>query len=404
MNVEQPRLGRRGTLVLLIVLGAFPPLTMDLYLPALPHMADTFGTSHAMINLTLGAYMVAFSVGMLFWGPLSERTGRKPILFTALAIYIASSLLCALSSSVEGLIAFRSVQGLAGGGVTVVGTSIVKDMFDGREREKVMATVMSLVIIAPMVAPVLGAFLLKVASWHAMFVVLALFACIAGVFVMLYRETVEEKSTAPILKSWNRLGVVLKNPHFAYLLLLFSLVPMCLTAFLGSAAYVYIDGFGMSEQTFSFIFAFNAVCAAFGPTLYLRLSRRLPVQSIVLGCFLVVIVTGAMMLSVGGLSPWMFAALAAMTTIAVIIVRVPGANLLLDQQTKDTGSAAALIQFSGTMMGAAAVQIVSANAHDLIRNYGLLLMIIGTTCAMLWLIVRHRPFVTDVLPQNRAAE
>jgi len=324
MNVEQPRLGRRGTLVLLIVLGAFPPLTMDLYLPALPHMADTFGTSHAMINLTLGAYMVAFSVGMLFWGPLSERTGRKPILFTALAIYIISSLLCALSSSVEGLIAFRSVQGLAGGGVTVVGTSIVKDMFDGREREKVMATVMSLVIIAPMVAPVLGAFLLKVASWHAMFVVLALFACIAGGLVMLYRETVEEKSTAPILKSWNRLGVVLKNPHFAYLLLLFSLVPMCLTAFLGSAAYVYIDGFGMSEQTFSFIFAFNAVCAAFGPTLYLRLSRRLPVQSIILGCFLVVIVTGGMMLSIGGLSPWMFAALAAMTTIAVIIVRVPG--------------------------------------------------------------------------------
>ncbi|PZX14626.1 Bcr/CflA family efflux MFS transporter [Celeribacter halophilus] len=404
MNVEQPRLGRRGTLTLLIVLGAFPPLTMDLYLPALPHMADTFATSHAMINLTLGAYMVAFSVGMLFWGPLSERTGRKPILFTALAIYIISSLLCALSSSVEGLIAFRTVQGLSGGGVTVVGTSIVKDMFDGREREKVMATVMSLVIIAPMVAPVLGAFLLKVASWHAMFVVLALFACVAGGLVMLFRETVEEKSTAPILKSWNRLGVVLKNPHFAYLLLLFSLVPMCLTAFIGSAAYVYIDGFGMSEQTFSSIFAFNAVCAAVGPSLYLRLSRRIPVQTIILGCFLVVVVAGATMLSVGRLAPWIFAALAAMTTIAVIVVRVPGANLLLDQQTTDTGSAAALIQFSGTMMGAAAVQIVSANAHDLIRNYGLLLMIIGTSCATLWLIVRHRPFVTDVLPQNRGAD
>ncbi len=93
-----------------------------------------------------------------------------------------------------------------------------------------------------------------------------------------------------------------------------------------------------------------------------------------------------------------------MTTIAVIVVRVPGANLLLDQQTKDTGSAAALIQCSGTMMGATAVQIVSANAHDLIRNYSLLLMIIGTICATLWLIVRHRPFVTDLLSQNRGAE
>jgi DHA1 family bicyclomycin/chloramphenicol resistance-like MFS transporter len=164
MNVEQPKLGQRGTLFLLIVLGAFPPLTMDLYLPALPQMATTFATSHAKINLTLGAYMAAFAVGMLFWGPLSERTGRKPILFCTIGIYTVASLLCAMAFSVDSLIAARVLQGLAGGGVTVVGTSIVKDLYDGRAREKIMATVMSLVIIAPMVAPVLGAFLLKVAS------------------------------------------------------------------------------------------------------------------------------------------------------------------------------------------------------------------------------------------------
>ncbi|MDF1779004.1 MAG: multidrug effflux MFS transporter [Rhizobiaceae bacterium] len=398
MNVEQSKLGKRGTLFLLIILGAFPPLTMDLYLPALPQMAENFATSHAMINLTLGTYMVAFAFGMLFWGPLSERTGRKPMLYAALAIYIASSLLCALASNVENLIAFRILQGLAGGGITVVGTSIVKDMFDGRERERVMATVMSLVIIAPMVAPVLGAFLLKVASWHAMFVALALFACFAGGLVALYQETVVDKSTAPILKSWNRLGVVLKNPHFAYLLMLFSLVPMCLLAFLGIAAYVYIDDFGLSEQAFSFIFAFNAACATLGPLLYLRLSRFIPVQSVILGCFIVVVTGGIAMLLFGGYSLWVFAAVAATTTVAVIIVRVPGTNLLLDQQTKDTGSAAALIQFSGTLMGAAAVQIVSANSVNLIRNYGILLIVIGTACATLWLIVRHRPFVAEKLP------
>ncbi|WP_417247707.1 multidrug effflux MFS transporter [Celeribacter sp.] len=398
MNVEQPRLGKRGTLFLLIILGAFPPLTMDLYLPALPKMADTFSTSHAMINMTLGAYMVTFALGMLFWGPLSEKTGRKPILFAALSIYIASSLLCALSNTVEALITFRVFQGLAGGGITVVGTSIVKDLFDGREREKVMATVMSLVVIAPMVAPVLGAFLLKVASWHALFVVLALFACFAAALVSLYHETVVEKSTTPLLKSWNRLGVVLKNPNFAYLLLLFSMVPMCLMSFLAIASYVYIDDFGMTEQAFSFIFAFNAACASFGPMIYLRVSRFIPVQTVILGCFSMIIIGGIVMLSVGSHSLWIFAATAAAVTLSVIIVRVPGANLLLDQQDKDTGSAAALIQFSGTMMGAAAVQIVSANSHDLIRNYGILLVIIGTTCATLWWIAKSRPFVTENLP------
>jgi DHA1 family bicyclomycin/chloramphenicol resistance-like MFS transporter len=192
MNVDQPKLGRKGTLLLLIALGAFPPLTMDLYLPALPQMTDTFSTSRGMINLTLGVYMIAFAVGMLFWGPLSERTGRKPILFAALGIYILASLLSAASFSVETLIASRIPQGFAGGGVTVVGTAIVKDLFDGRERERVMATVMSLVLVAPMVAPILGAFLLRIASWHMMFVALAVFGCLVAALVTQYRETLEE--------------------------------------------------------------------------------------------------------------------------------------------------------------------------------------------------------------------
>ncbi|MBU2935615.1 MULTISPECIES: multidrug effflux MFS transporter [Pacificibacter] len=395
MNVEQPKLGRRGTLFLLIILGAFPPLTMDMYLPALPQMAEGFETRHAMVNMTLGAFMVAFAVGMLFWGPLSERTGRKPILFTTLAIYIVSSLLCAVVFNIESLIGFRVIQGLSGGGVTVVGTAIVKDLYDGREREKVMATVMSLVIIAPMVAPVLGAFLLQIASWRMVFVVLALFGCLAGVLVSLYSETVTEKSTAPIAKSWNRLAVVLMNPRFAYLLLLFSLVPMCLMAFLGTAAYVYIDGFGLSEQAFSFIFAFNAACASLGPMIYMRLSGFIRVQSIILSCFAVIVLSGLVMLVFAAQSLWIFAAGAAVTTTSVIVLRIPGANLLLDQQDKDTGSAAALIQFGGTLMGAVGVQLVSTSSHDLIRNYGILLLSVGIICAIMWLAVQHRSFVAD---------
>lgn len=402
MNVEQPALGKKGMLFLLIALGAFPPLTMDLYLPALPQMTDTFATSRAMINLTLGAYMVAFAVGMLFWGPLSERTGRKPILFAALGIYVAASLLCAASFSVEALIAARIPQGIAGGGVTVVGTSIVKDMFDGRERERVMATVMSLVLIAPMVAPILGAFLLKIASWHMMFVALALFGCFATLLVTQYRETLPEKSTGPFLRSWNRLGVVLINPRFAYLLLIFAAAPMCLMAFIGIAAYVYVDRFGMSEQTFSFIFAFNAACAMVGPALYLRLSRTIAVQTVILGCFAVIVLGGIAMLTFGGLSPFLFAAIAATTTIAVIVVRVPGANLLLDQQIRDTGSAAALIQFSVTLMGAAGILIVTLNPHDLVRNYAILLIGVGAICAVLWLAIRHRPFVADNVSRPNA--
>ncbi len=372
---------------------------MDLYLPALPQMAETFSTSRSMVNLTLGAYMVAFAIGMLFWGPLSERSGRKPILFIALGLYIAASLLCTLAFNINSLIAFRVLQGFAGGGVTVVGTTIVKDMFDGRERERVMATIMSLVLIAPMIAPVLGAFLLKIASWRAMFVALAVFGCSASVLVTLYRETLKEKSTGSLPKAWGRLFVVLANPRFCYLLLVFSLVPMCLMSFLGIAAYVYVDEFGMSEQAFSFLFAANACFAMIGPTLYMRLSQVIPVRRLILGSFMVFIASGTAMLLFGRLSPWFFAPLAAISTVSVILVRVPGANLLLDQQTQDTGSAAALIQFCATIAGATGIQIVSVNSHDLIRNYGILLIVIGIACSVLWTLVQHRTFVADKLFQ-----
>lgn len=379
------------------MLAALPPLTMDLYLPALPQMAETFSTGRGMVNVTLGAYMVSFAIGMLFWGPLSERSGRKPMLFVTLGIYVAASLLCALSTGIDALIASRVLQGLAGGGVTVIGTTIVKDLFDGRERERAMAVIMSLVLIAPMIAPVLGAFLLRIASWQAMFVALAAFGCAATVLVALYRETLEERSTGSLPNAWGRLGTVLRNPRFTCLLLIFSLAPMSLTAFIGVAAYIYIDDFGLSEQAFSFIFAANAACAALGPVLYLRLSRVMPVRRIILGCFAVLIAGGTAVLLVGSLSPWSFALLAAVSTVAVIVVRVPGANLLLEQQSRDTGSAAALIQFCGTIMGAIGIQIVSIGSHDLVRNYGVLLILMGTVCAASWMAVQHRPFVADKL-------
>jgi DHA1 family bicyclomycin/chloramphenicol resistance-like MFS transporter len=380
---------------LLVALGAFPPLTMDLYLPALPQMTETFATTQTMVNLTLAAYMIAFAIGILFWGPLSERTGRRPILFATITLYIAASLLCALAFQIDYLIGFRAVQGFGGGGVAVIGATIVKDQFDGRERERVMAVNMSLGIIAPMVAPVLGAFLLKIASWHMMFITLAVFASFVLVLVVFYKETLEKKSTGPFFNSWVRLGVVAMNPKFAYLLLIFSAAPMCLLSFLGIAAYVYVDGFGMSEQAFSFIFAFNAACAAIGPTLYLQLSRILKVETIIQGGFVAIVLAGGAMLLVGSVSPWVFAGIAALNTIAVVMLLVPGANLLLEQQARDTGSAAALIKFSGTIMGAIGIQLVSAHANNLVHSYGVLLATVGTTCAILWLFVRYKPFVAE---------
>ncbi|MCQ1058960.1 multidrug effflux MFS transporter [Photobacterium sp. DNB23_23_1] len=397
MKKSQPILGKNGTLFFLVIISAFPPLTIDLYLPALPQMVNVFNTDQSMVNLTLSSYFITYAVGLLFWGPLSEKFGRKPILFIGISGYIIASILCAMTGSIEQLIGARVLQAFSGSAITVVATAIVKDLFDGLQREKIMATIMSLVIIAPMVAPVLGAFLLKIASWRMMFVTLAVFGVFASVLAFCYKETLETKYDGSILRSWGRLGVVLKNPRFVALLVIFSITPIAMMAFLAAGSYIYINGFGLTEQQFSYAFAFNALCASFGPSIYMKLSRRIPVQKIITLCFFLLATVGLLTITIGHISPIVFACIVAPATLMVITMRVPGTNLMLNQQDHDTGSAVALIQFCGMLCGSLGMVLVSIRPESLIENLGIIQLTVGIVGGSLWLLARNRPFVTDKL-------
>ncbi|WP_434095979.1 multidrug effflux MFS transporter [Vibrio splendidus] len=397
MKRPQPVLGKTGMLFFLVIISAFPPLTIDLYLPALPQMVEVFNTDRSMVNLTLSSYFVTYAIGLLFWGPLSEKFGRKPILLIGLAGYMVASILCAMTNSIEQLIGARVFQAFAGSAITVIATAIVKDLYDGREREKIMATIMSLVIIAPMVAPVFGAFLLKIASWRMMFVTLAIFGAFASVLACCYRETLENKYQGSIFRSWGRMGVVMKNRSFVKLLVIFSIIPMALMGFLAAGSYIYIDHFGLTEQQFSYAFAFNALCASFGPTIYMKLSYRMPVQKVISGCFALLALAGIFTLTIGDLSPWFFMFIAAPATLMAIIMRVPGTNLMLNQQDHDTGSAVALIQFFSMICGSLGMVLVSIRPESLIENLGFIQLSVGTLGGLMWLMVRNKEFVTNKL-------
>lgn len=397
MKKPQPILGKTGMLFFLVIISAFPPLTIDLYLPALPQMVEVFNTNQSMVNLTLSSYFVTYAVGLLFWGPLSEKFGRKPILLIGIASYMVASVLCAMTNSIEQLIGARIFQAFAGSAITVIATAIVKDLYDGREREKIMATIMSLVIIAPMVAPVFGAFLLKIASWRMMFVTLAIFGAFASVLACCYRETLENKYQGSIFRSWGRMGVVMKNRSFVKLLVIFSIIPMALMGFLAAGSYIYIDHFGLTEQQFSYAFAFNALCASFGPTIYMKLSYRISVQKVISGCFALLAIAGIFTLTIGDLSPWFFMFIAAPATLMVIIMRVPGTNLMLNQQDHDTGSAVALIQFFSMICGSLGMVLVSIRPESLIENLGFIQLSVGILGGLMWLMVRNKEYVTKKL-------
>ena len=393
MNKKQRFFSDRTMPVMLALLSAFPPLSIDLYLPALPHMVEAMNTSQELVNLTLSLFMLFFALGILVWGPISEKYGRKPIVMIGLALYAMASFGCALAGNVYYLIVLRVIQAFGGGASTAVATAIVKDMYSGRKRESVLAVVMAIVIIAPVVAPVLGAMLLKIGSWRMIFGVLS---CIGlGVFCLsfLLTETLEEKYSGSLIRSLGRLGVVLKNPGFSFLLGIFSLVPLPLMAFIAASSFIYIRNFGMTETAYSFFFAFNALGALAGPLLYIRISMRIKAAKIIAVCFGITVVSGMFLAAVGDRSPVLFALVMMTATLAMSLMRPPTANMLLAQQSKDTGSAASLINFTGMLMGSLGMFLISLVNQNLILCLGLMQIAMGTVCGSLWLIVRNRTFI-----------
>ncbi len=392
-RISQQYLGNRGLIVLIALLSAFVPLSTDLYLPALPGMGDYFDVSAGFANLTLILFFLFFSLGLLFWGPLSDRYGRRPVLLAGLTLYIAASAGCAVSWDIGHLIAFRILQAVGGSAASAVAMAMVKDVYDGRKRESVLALVQSMVVVSPAAAPVLGAFMLPYTSWRGLFVALALIGIVSMAGALLLRETIPSRYAGTPAQSVRRLGAVLKNPGFASLLVVFSLVSTASLAFVSASSYIYQEGFGLSEQWYSFYFALNAVGLIAGPFLYLWLSRHASRRSIVGAGFAVMIGAGALVCLFGNMGPLFFALALFPASLMGSSVRPAGAFLMLDQQREDTGSASALINCSSLVFGSAGMVLVFLAGESLVFGLGAINAAVGAVCLAGWAVIGRRGLV-----------
>jgi len=387
---RQKYLGSRGLIVLLALLSAFVPLSTDLYLPALPAMSKNLQAPVEQINFTLSAFFVMYSVGMLVWGPLSDRYGRKPILLTGLSVYVLASALCSVTTSVTALIAFRALQALGGSAAGAVASAVVKDTFSGRKRESVLAIVQSMTMLSPAVAPMFGAMLLSFTTWRGVFWTLTGIGVIAMLGGLLLEETLQERNTGALLYSFTRLGRVLQNRGFTMLLLLFSLGGLSGLAFVSASTFIYQDGFHLSSQVYSFYFGLNAICLIAGPMIYIRISRSIHSETIIRICFLISMGSGVLMILFGNLAPYIFALCILPSSIAGSIIRPPSANLMLEQQQGDTGSLVSVMGCTGLLMGSLGMTLISLPWGNTIIALGTMTLLTALTSTLAWPLVIKR--------------
>jgi DHA1 family bicyclomycin/chloramphenicol resistance-like MFS transporter len=377
-------------MVFVSILTAFPMMATDMYMPALPSIKDQLNTTIELVNLTMSGFFFIISISGLFFGSLSDRFGRKPVIMVSLSLYVAASAACAISTTIYFLIISRLFQAIGCAGGMAVSTAIIKDFFPPEKKEKAFAIIGALTGFVPVTAPILGAWILKFTSWRGAFVVLAFLGIVTLIFGLFYKETNTDLSKDSIPASLGKLFVVLFNPSFARLVLLFSLAPLGMMAFVGISSFIFQQTFGLSEQAYSYYFATNAAISVLVAIAYIRISQFIKPLIIITGSFALSIVSGILTILFGGLHPMLFLGSIAVGSAAFALQRPPSMNLLIEQQDKNTGSASSLMFcFMGTL-GSIGLVIISMDWDNRIVVLGVINMLLGILSLFFWLYAKNR--------------
>lgn len=250
---------------LILILGlltAIGPFSIDMYLPAFPDIAKNLNTTVSEVMLSLSSFFIGISVGQLIYGPMLERFGRKQPLYIGLIIYFIASIGCAMSTSVDGLIWFRLIQAMGGCAGMVASRAIVRDLFEGKETAKIFSTLMLVVAVSPIIAPTVGGYITHLFGWKSVFIALVVIATIilAGVYFLLPESRPPNKDfslkAGAIARSYFS---VLKHPQFYTYAFTGAIAASGLYAYISGSPSVFMEIYGVNEKQYGWIFAIIAV-------------------------------------------------------------------------------------------------------------------------------------------------
>lgn len=336
---------------MILILGAlasFGPLSIDMYLPALPHLAEELHSGTSMAQLSLTACLLGIALGQIFAGPVSDVRGRRGPLLIGLAVYAVASLLCAFAQSIEVFVFMRFIQGLAGSVGVVLSRAAVRDLYSGSDLTRFFSFLMLINGAAPILAPIFGGQILQLSTWRGIFFVLAAvgvlmwFAVCGGMQETLPAERRSKAGFATALKAF---GMLLKNKVFMGYTLSQSFSLAAMFAYISGSPFVLQNLFGVSPQMFSIFFAVNGLGIILAGQMTGRLAGRIPEKKLLVTGLALALVSGVALLAMIVAGGSLFTILVPLFFVvsSVGITGTSGFSLAMQDQAKSAGSASALI-------------------------------------------------------------
>ena len=359
-----------GLVFLLGSLTAFAPMSIDMYLPALPQLQRDLATDAASVQLTLASFFAAFALGQLFYGPLADRFGRKPPLYAGLILFVLASMGCLVATRIETLIVCRFLQAFGACAGVVMARAFVRDVFEGVEAARLHAAMMLVMGVAPLLAPLLGSELLRLSGWRSIFAVLVAYGALC--LFLLWRhlpETLPISSRRPLRMSrvLSTYAHLLGTSRYRNLALSSSISMGGLYAFIATSPFLFTTHYGLQAASYGLLFGANAfwlilasqlngrVVARFGllPTLKASLALQLS-AALTLG-----VSAWLMALPMMFLLPFCF-----MYTGSLGFILPNATVLAMAPYAAHAGMASGLYGTLGSLSGAVAAGIVSQFAGD----------------------------------------
>jgi len=355
-------------LALLAALVALGPLSVDMYLPAMPLMMAALGTDIGHMHLTLSTYLTGFALFHLACGPLGDRYGRRPVLIGGTVLFVAACIGCSVSTTIEELLVFRFIQGIGACVGPTLGRAVARDVFGPTRAARALSLIAMLMALAPAVAPTMGSVLLLWLPWPTVFIFLALYGAsmLALIHVYLAESLPQRQSLHPLSIARNY-AQLLRKPVFILSTLASAFVYAGLMAYLSSSSFVYINMLGVPVQYFGFVFLSSVAGYMAGSAVSARLAMNLASeQTVLLGAVLVVAATGSM---------WLGAALLPDSVIVLVLPMMlysTGMGLVLPNAmavalrpfAHIAGTASALMGFIQMALSASGTALVGAYLHD----------------------------------------